>query len=149
MQPVYINCIPLSSQIHLLPVGFYLSLYFWLLLLQLLDSYGTGGKTENVFGVHSWAITSSRHNHRLRKMKLGCKPRGQIRKKYHKASRHLHVSITYWYGYCSASDRKALQMVVRTDQYITGPKLSPIQDCYTRRCPRKALNIVRLHPSQS
>lgn len=105
MQPVYINCIPLSSQIHLLPVGFYLSLYFWLLLLQLLDSYGTGGKTENVFGnvsfsksstefcivknvfilnyhtlillsnpcslfldnipgVHSWAITSSRHNHR-------------------------------------------------------------------------------------
>jgi gmma-aminobutyric acid receptor subunit gamma len=41
--------------------------------------------------------------------------------------------ITTWYGNCSASDRKALQMVVRTDQYITGAKLLAIQDLYTRR----------------
>ena len=40
-----------------------------------------------------------------------------------------HCWITAWYGNCSASDRKALQKVVRTAQYITGAKLpgSPIQ----------------------
>jgi hypothetical protein len=50
--------------------------------------------------------------------------------------------ITAWYGNCSASDRKALQRVVRTDQYITGAKLPPIQDLYTWQCQRKALKIV-------
>ena len=33
--------------------------------------------------------------------------------------------ITAWYGNCSASDREALQRVVRTAQYITGAKLLP------------------------
>ena len=42
--------------------------------------------------------------------------------------------ITAWYGNCSAFDRKALQRVVRTAQYITGAKLPAIQDLYTRRC---------------
>ena len=51
--------------------------------------------------------------------------------------------ITAWYGNCSASDRKALQRVVRTAQYITGAKLPVIQDLYTRRCQRKALKIVK------
>jgi len=57
--------------------------------------------------------------------------------------------ITAWYGNCSASDRKALQRVVRTAQYITGAKLPAIQDLYTRRCQRKALKIVKdpSHPS--
>ncbi|KAK6318552.1 hypothetical protein J4Q44_G00118430 [Coregonus suidteri] len=52
-------------------------------------------------------------------------------------------------GNCSASDRKALQRVVRTAQYITGAKLPAIQDLYTRRCQRKALKIVidSSHPS--
>ena len=36
--------------------------------------------------------------------------------------------ITAWYGNCSASDRKALQRVVRMAQYITGAKLPAIQD---------------------
>ena len=56
--------------------------------------------------------------------------------------------ITAWYGNCSASDRKALQRV-RTALYITGAKLPAIQDLYTRRCQRKALNIVKdpSHPS--
>ena len=48
--------------------------------------------------------------------------------------------ITAWYGNCSASDRKALQRVVRKAQYITGAKLPAI---YTRRCQRKALKIVK------
>jgi hypothetical protein len=51
--------------------------------------------------------------------------------------------ITAWYGNCSASDRKALQRVVRTAQYITGAKLPAIQDLYIRRCQRKALKIVK------
>ena len=57
--------------------------------------------------------------------------------------------ITAWYGNCSASDRKALQRVVRMAQYITGAKLPAIQDLYTRRCQRKALNIFKdsSHPS--
>ena len=50
--------------------------------------------------------------------------------------------ITAWYGNCLASDRKTLQRVVRTAQYITGAKLPAIQDLYTRGCQR----IVRLQP---
>ena len=50
--------------------------------------------------------------------------------------------ITAWYGNCSASNRKALQRVVRTAQYINGAKLPAIQDLCTRRCQRKALKIV-------
>ena len=57
--------------------------------------------------------------------------------------------ITAWYGNCSASDRKALERVVRMAQDITGAKLPAIQDLYTRRCQRKALKIVKdsSHPS--
>ena len=57
--------------------------------------------------------------------------------------------ITAWYGTCSASDRKALQRVVRTAQYITGAKFPAIQDLYTRRLQRKALKIAKdsSHPS--
>jgi hypothetical protein len=51
--------------------------------------------------------------------------------------------ITAWYGNCSASDRKVLQRVMRTAQYITGAKLPAIQDLYTRWCQRKALKIVK------
>jgi hypothetical protein len=55
--------------------------------------------------------------------------------------------ITAWYGNCSASDRKALQRVVRTVQYNTAAKLLAIQDLYTRRCQRKALKTQRFHCS--
>jgi hypothetical protein len=54
-----------------------------------------------------------------------------------------HGCITAWYGYCSASDRKALQRVVSMAQYITGDKLPTIQDLYNSRCQRKAHKIVR------
>jgi hypothetical protein len=57
--------------------------------------------------------------------------------------------LTAWYGYCSASNHKALRRVVRTAQYITGAKPPAIQDLYTRRCQRKVLKIVQdsSHPS--
>ena len=57
--------------------------------------------------------------------------------------------VTAWYGNCSASDRKALQRVVRTARYITGDKFPTIQDLYTRRCQRKVLKMVidSSHPS--
>jgi hypothetical protein len=51
--------------------------------------------------------------------------------------------ITAWYSTGSASNRKALQRVVCTAQYITGAMLPAIQDLYTRRCQRKALKIVK------
>jgi hypothetical protein len=57
--------------------------------------------------------------------------------------------ITAWYGNCSISDRKTLQRVVHTAQYITGAKLPATQDLYARRHQRKALKIVKdsSHPS--
>ena len=57
--------------------------------------------------------------------------------------------ITACYSNCSASDRNALQRVVRTAQYVTGAKLPAIQDLCTRRCQKKALKIVidSSHPS--
>ena len=51
--------------------------------------------------------------------------------------------ITAWYGNCLASDRRLLQRVVRTVQYITGAKIPEIQDLYTRRCQRKPQKIVQ------
>ena len=86
----------------------------------------------------------------LRRLKIfGMGP--QILKKCYSCSieRILTGCITAWYGNCLASDRKALQRVVRTAQYVTGAKLPAIQDLYTRRCQRKALQIVKdsSHPS--
>ena len=51
--------------------------------------------------------------------------------------------ITAWYGNCSASDRKALQRVVRMALCITGAQILAIQDLSTRRCQRKALKMVK------
>jgi hypothetical protein len=48
----------------------------------------------------------------------------------------LTVCITAWYGNCLASDRKTLQKVVCTVQYVTGAELPANQDLYTRRCPK-------------
>ena len=42
--------------------------------------------------------------------------------------------ITAWYGNCLTSDRKGLQRVVCTAQYITGAELPAVQDLYTRGC---------------
>ena len=86
----------------------------------------------------------------LRRLKIfGMGP--QILKKFYSCTIEsiLTGCITAWYGNCLASDRKALQRVVRTAQYITGAKLPAIQDLYTRRCQRKALKIVKdsSHPS--
>uniref|UniRef100_A0A8C8EQT6 Uncharacterized protein n=1 Tax=Oncorhynchus tshawytscha TaxID=74940 RepID=A0A8C8EQT6_ONCTS len=57
--------------------------------------------------------------------------------------------ITAWYGNCSASDRKTVQRVVCTAQYITGARLPAIQDLYIRRCQRKALKIVKENSEDS
>ena len=44
--------------------------------------------------------------------------------------------IIAWYVNCLASDRKVLQGVVRTAQYITEAELSAIQDLYIKQCQR-------------
>ena len=80
----------------------------------------------------------------LRRLKIfGLGP--QIIKRFYSCTIEgiLTVCITAWYGNCSASDRKVLQRVVRTAQYITGAKLPAIQDLYTRQCQRNALRIVK------
>jgi hypothetical protein len=57
--------------------------------------------------------------------------------------------ITAWNDNCSAHNRKALQRVVRSAQYITGGKLPALQDTYTTRCHRKDKKIIKdnNHPS--
>ena len=86
----------------------------------------------------------------LRRLKrFGIGP--QILKKFHSCNIEsiLTGCITAWYGNCLASDRKALQRVVRTAQYITGAKLPAFQDLYNWRCQRKAPKMVKhsIHPS--
>ncbi|KAI4873905.1 hypothetical protein NFI96_008067 [Prochilodus magdalenae] len=61
----------------------------------------------------------------------------------------LTGSITTRYGNCTAIERKALQRVVRTAQYITGVQLPNLLDLYTSRCLRKTRRILKdsTHPS--
>uniref|UniRef100_A0AAZ3RT66 LanC lantibiotic synthetase component C-like 2 (bacterial) n=1 Tax=Oncorhynchus tshawytscha TaxID=74940 RepID=A0AAZ3RT66_ONCTS len=61
----------------------------------------------------------------------------------------LSGCITTWYGNCSALNRKALQMVVRSAQRITRGKLLALQDTYTTRCHRKAIKIIKDNNHQS
>ena len=87
----------------------------------------------------------------LRRLKrFGMGP--QILKRFYSCTIEIILTgcTTTWYGNCSASDRKALQGVVRTAQYITGSKLPVIQDLYNRRCQRKApKNCQRLQSPKS
>ena len=48
-----------------------------------------------------------------------------------------------WYGNCSVHDRMALQLVVKTAQYITGTILPPIRDIYSKRCLRKVRSVIK------
>jgi hypothetical protein len=47
----------------------------------------------------------------------------------------LTCCIIAWYGNCLASNRKALQRVVRTAQYLTGAKLPAIHKLYSIGMP--------------
>ncbi|KAK0152895.1 RNA-directed DNA polymerase from mobile element jockey [Merluccius polli] len=51
--------------------------------------------------------------------------------------------VTVWYGNCSASDRKALQRVVKITQRITGSPLPSIEAVQRKRCLRKARSIAK------
>jgi hypothetical protein len=80
----------------------------------------------------------------LRRLKrFGMGP--QIHKKFYSCiiESILTGCITAWYGNCSASDRKALQRVVHTAQYITEAKLPAIQDLYTRRVSGRPRNLLK------
>jgi hypothetical protein len=81
-----------------------------------------------------------------RQKRFGMSP--QILKKLYSCTIEsiLTGCITAWYGKCSDLERKSLQRVVRTDQYITGAKLPAIQDLYIRQCQKKAWKMVRLQP---
>ena len=86
----------------------------------------------------------------LRRLKIfGMGP--QILKKFSNCTIEsiLTSCITVWYGNYSASNCKALQWVVRMDQYITRATLPAILDLHTKRCQRKTPKIVNdsSHPS--
>uniref|UniRef100_A0A9J8BUX2 Alkylated DNA repair protein AlkB homologue 8 N-terminal domain-containing protein n=1 Tax=Cyprinus carpio carpio TaxID=630221 RepID=A0A9J8BUX2_CYPCA len=61
----------------------------------------------------------------------------------------LTKCISVWYNNCSASDRKALQRVVKTAQRITGTQLTSIENIYNKRCLGRARNIIKdaSHPN--
>ena len=58
----------------------------------------------------------------------------------------LSGCITAWYGNCTASNRRALQRVVRLAQHITEGTLPALQDTYSRKA--KKINKDINHPSQ-
>ncbi|XP_056611074.1 transmembrane protein 237A [Triplophysa dalaica] len=53
----------------------------------------------------------------------------------------LTYCISVWYSNCSASDRKALQRVVKTAQRITGTQLTSIENIHHNRCLEQALEM--------
>ena len=57
--------------------------------------------------------------------------------------------ISVWYNSCTVSDRKALQRVVKTAQYIIGTQLPPIVDLQRQRCLSRARGILKdpSHPN--
>jgi hypothetical protein len=55
----------------------------------------------------------------------------------------LSGCITAWYGNCTARNRKAPQMAVRSAQRITGGKLPTRQDTYSTQCHRKVKKISK------
>ncbi|XP_064815337.1 CD209 antigen-like protein B [Oncorhynchus masou masou] len=54
--------------------------------------------------------------------------------------------ITTWHGKCTTLDRKVLQRVLRTDQYIIGVELPAIQDLYIMRSENVPEKCQRLQP---
>jgi hypothetical protein len=59
----------------------------------------------------------------------------------------LSGCITACYGKCTASNRRALQRVVRSAHHITRGKLATLQDTYSTQRHRKAKKIIKNHPS--
>jgi gmma-aminobutyric acid receptor subunit gamma len=55
----------------------------------------------------------------------------------------LSGCITAWYSNCTASNRRALQRVVRSARRITGGTVPAQQDTYSSRCHRKTKKIIK------
>ena len=55
----------------------------------------------------------------------------------------LTTSIIVLYGYCTAQDRKALQRVIKTAQFMSGAAFPSLQDIYSTRVTRRAHNIFK------
>ena len=59
----------------------------------------------------------------------------------------LSNSITVWFGNCTVQERKALQRVIKTAQYICGAAFPSLQDIYNTRDTKRAHNITKdTHP---
>ena len=99
---------------------------------------------ELAWSKHTHTVRKKAHLFPLRRLKrFGMGPR--ILKKFYSCTIEsiLTGCFTAWSRNCTGLDRKALQRVVRTAQYISGAELPAIQDLYTRECQRKDLKIVK------
>ena len=54
--------------------------------------------------------------------------------------RILTNSITVWFGNCTVQEKKALQRVIKTAQYICGAAFPSLQDIYNARDTKRAHN---------
>ena len=63
----------------------------------------------------------------------------------------LTNSITVWFGNCTVQERKALQRVIKTAQYICGAAFPSLQDIYKTRVTKRAQNITKdtTHPQHT
>ena len=63
----------------------------------------------------------------------------------------LTNSITVWFGNCKVQERKALQRVIKTAQYICGAAFPSLQDIYNTRVTKRAHNITKdtTHPQHT
>lgn len=63
----------------------------------------------------------------------------------------LKNSIIVWNGNSTAQDRKALQHVIKTTQFICGVPFPPLQGIYNARARKRAHNIIKdcTHPQHT
>lgn len=55
----------------------------------------------------------------------------------------LTYNILVWYSSSSATDKKALQRVIKAAQKITNTHLPALEDIFTSRCLQKITNILK------
>lgn len=55
----------------------------------------------------------------------------------------LTSSLTVLFGNCSATDKKALQWVVKSAQRITGSSFPTVEDIYSSGCRDRAASIIK------
>ncbi|KAK0134286.1 hypothetical protein N1851_030137 [Merluccius polli] len=116
---------------------------------------GAEAKLQECFKNHDWSKHSSEatldSHPDITLLHLLCSGLHEILVNFYRSTIEsiLTNCVTVWYGNCSASDRKALQRVVKIAQRITGSPLPSIEAVQRKRCLRKARSIAKdnSHPN--